>query len=169
MFGGTLFVVAGISNSGAYAKSAEPLPLSQFAGKWSGTGWGKRDSSAAREAVRCRMTARYRKATRKLVFSGKCAATSRTFTLLGHVAHYPGTNKITGRWVNPDGVGSINISGKRQVNQLSFEFQAKDRNSGEKQTFRNHWNLSSSTFSIRTDQMTPVQSTIGSISFKRKN
>ncbi|MEP2990447.1 MAG: hypothetical protein ABJN65_04450 [Parasphingorhabdus sp.] len=169
IFAAALVLANGILLSDSQAKSDVPVPLSQYAGKWTGTGWGKRDSSAAREAVRCRMTVKSRKATRKLVFSGKCAATSRTFTLLGHLAHYPGTNKMTGRWVNPDGVGSMNIVGKRRSNILSFEFRAKDRKSGKKQMFRNRWILRGSQFSIHTDQLTPAQSTIGSITFNRKN
>ncbi|WP_417622012.1 hypothetical protein [Parasphingorhabdus sp.] len=169
IFGSAIFVAAGMSISVGRAQNASPIPLSQFAGKWSGTGWGKRDGSAVLEPVRCRLIARYRKATRKLVFSGKCAATSRTFTLLGHLAHYPGTAKITGRWVNPGGVGSINIVGKRRLNQMNFEFQAKDRKSGKRERFRSRWKFRRSGFSINTAQLTPAPLPIGSITFERKN
>lgn len=154
--------------SSSQAAPIKQWPLSNYAGKWEGLGWVKRHASAERESVRCRLTARYGKNSRKLSMNGKCAAAARTFTLLGHIAGNPETNEMTGRWVNPDGVGSLNISGKRRVNSATFEFKAKDRKSGERQSFRTSWGFGKVGFSIRSQQLTPQTSEIGAISFERR-
>ena len=85
--------------NGADTANAAPeqrISLAKMTGEWRGSGWGVRHATAPRERVRCRMRAKYRAKSRKLILSGKCAATSRSFTILGHLAEYPGNKRITG-------------------------------------------------------------------------
>jgi len=164
----SLLLVFCVPLSSSHAAQIKQWPLSSYAGKWEGLGWVKRHASAEREPVRCRLTVRYRKSSEKLDMSGKCAAAARTFTLLGHIASNPTTNQMTGRWVNPDGVGSLNIAGKRRVNSATFNFDANDRKSGKRQSFRTSWGFGKTGFSITSHQLTPRTSEIGAISFERR-
>ncbi len=161
--------LAGILASPIAAKngSSARVDLSEMAGKWKGTGWGKRNSSAPREGVRCRLTAKYRKKNQKLSVSGKCAATSRTFTLLGHVAEQKNSNKMTGRWINPDGIGSINIAGRRTANKLVFTFMAKDGKTGRKRKYRTVWSLQKNGFNLTSQIAENRFQDIGIIRFRK--
>ncbi len=147
--------------------SVNRVDLSKYGGKWSGSGWGKRDAGAPRERVRCRMTAKYRAKTRRLSVSGKCAAASRSFTLLGHVAEYRGSNRLTGRWVNPSGMGSVKVAGRRNGNNLIFTFRAKDRKLGKMRQFRTVWKLNRNSFTLNSQVAKGGYRDIGSIRFSR--
>lgn len=151
----------------AKSGNAAKVALSEMTGKWKGTGWGKRNSSAPKEGVRCRLTARFRSKNRKLSVSGKCAATSRTFTLLGHVAEYNGSNKMTGRWVNPSGIGSMKIAGTRKGNNLIFTFIAKEDKTGKRRKYRSIWSLKRNGFDLRSQIAGKTFRDIGNIQFRR--
>ena len=38
---------------------------------------------------------------------------------------------MAGRWTNPNGIGAINIAGKRSGNTITFKVNAKDSKTGE--------------------------------------
>lgn len=149
------------------ATAANPVPLAQMAGQWKGSGWASRATGAARESVRCRLKAKYSAKTRKLSLSGKCASTNGTFTLLGHIADYSNSNKLTGRWVNPRGIGSMNIAGSRKGNRLTFLFDAKDKQTNRKTAYRTIWDLRNNGFSLNTGLSAGPSNALGQIDFKR--
>lgn len=143
------------------------MPLSKLAGTWKGDGWALREKGETREGVRCRLKASYKSGSRKLALSGKCAATSGTYTLLGHIADYPGTNRVTGRWVNPRGIGSVNIAGKRTGNRLTFFFDGKDEKTKRKVRYKTVWDLGNDSFSLSTGTSEGGNDALGKITFKR--
>jgi len=138
-----------------------------MAGKWNGTGWTVRNQGAAKERVRCRLTAKYSKSTRKLSLKGKCAASSGTFSLLGHIAEYPESKKLTGRWVNPRGIGSLNVAGARNGNRLTFLYRTKDKQSKRKVGYKTIWDLRASGFSLSTGLASGKPGDLGTINFQR--
>jgi len=152
--------------SNAAANNAR-TSLSSMAGKWRGSGWGVRHKGAPRERVRCRMTAKYRNRSRKLVLSGKCAAVSRSFTLLGHIAEYTDSNHITGRWINPDGLGALNIKGVRRGNHFIFDFRARDRKAKTKLKYRTVWAMKAKSILLSTVLPDDKGIKIGELSFAR--
>ncbi len=149
------------------ATAAKPVPLAKMAGQWTGDGWASRAKGASKERVRCRLKAKYSVKTRKLTLSGKCAATSGTYSLLGHIAEYPGSKKLTGRWVNPKGMGSMNITGNRRGNRLTFLFDGKDKKSKRKVAYRTVWDLRNTGFSLNTGFASGAHNALGQIDFQR--
>ncbi|MEP2990112.1 MAG: hypothetical protein ABJN65_14120 [Parasphingorhabdus sp.] len=149
------------------AKAAKSVPLANMAGQWTGNGWASRTVGASKEKVRCRLKAKYNAKTRKLSLSGKCAASSGTYTLLGHIAEYAGSKKLTGRWVNPKGIGSMNIAGNRSGNRLTFRFNNKDKKSKRKVAYKTVWDLRSGGFSLNTGLASGAHNALGQIDFQR--
>ncbi len=149
------------------AKAAKSVPLANMAGQWTGNGWASRTVGASKEKVRCRLKAKYNAKTRKLSLSGKCAASSGTYTLLGHIAEYAGSKKLTGRWVNPKGIGSMNIAGNRSGNRLTFLFNNKDKKSKRKIAYKTVWDLRNSSFSLNTGLASGAHNALGQIDFQR--
>lgn len=164
IFGCTVVTALYFATSPA-AMSAKQVKLSQMAGKWTGKGWASRKKGAAKENVRCRLTAKYRAKLRKLSVSGKCAASSGTFTLLGHIAEYSGSKKLTGRWVNPRGVGSASVKGVRSGNRLTFLLDDRDKKSNVR--YKTVWNLRSDGFTLNTGHANGLENALGQISFQR--
>ncbi len=160
-------VAAWLISGSPPANAAKPVPLAQMAGKWTGNGWASRTEGGSKEGVRCRLTAKYSAKTRKLSLSGKCAATSGTYILLGHIAEYPGSGKLTGRWVNPKGVGSLNIAGKRSGNRLTFLFDGKGKKSDRKVAYKTVWDLRNDGFSLNTGLASGAHDALGQIVFQR--
>lgn len=151
----------------AKANSETKVSLSGLGGEWRGSGWGLRHATAPQEQVRCRMRTRYHTRARRFALSGRCAATSRSFTILGHIAEYPDSDRITGRWVNPDGFGSMNIRGSRNANTFTFTFRAEDRNSKETRTYRTTWQMSQNSMTVRTSLADHDDTLVGLIQFER--
>ncbi|MBD2840998.1 hypothetical protein IB285_01880 [Erythrobacter sp. KMU-140] len=151
------------SQSGAASK----IPLSEIEGQWRGDGWAVREEGGTKEGVRCRMKTRYQSGSRRLNISGKCAATSGTYTLLGHIKDYPSTDRVTGRWVNPRGVGVVNIAGNRSGNRLTFFYEAKDKETKEKVRYKTVWDLSGDGFSLSTGVGGGSNDELGKITFRR--
>lgn len=149
------------------AIAAKTVPLAQMAGKWTGKGWASRSEGGSKEGVRCRLKAKYNAKTRKLSLSGKCAATSGTYTLLGHIAEYSNSGKLTGRWINPRGVGSLNIAGKRSGNRLTFLFEGKAKKPDRKVRYKTVWDLRNNGFSLNTRLASGAQDALGQIIFQR--
>lgn len=156
----SLCVVTSPSVSGA-----EQVHLSKMAGKWTGQGWALRKQGAPKESVRCRLTAKYSKKARKLSISGKCAASSGTFTLLGHIAEYSNSNKLTGRWVNPKGVGTANVAGSRKGNRLTFLLDRSSKKA--KKAYKTVWDIRRNGFTLNTGHATGAHNALGQISFQR--
>ena len=156
--------------NGADTANAAPeqrISLAKMTGEWRGSGWGVRHATAPRERVRCRMRAKYRAKSRKLILSGKCAATSRSFTILGHLAEYPGNKRITGRWINPSGIGSLNIRGVRRANAFIFTFRAKDRKSKKRRSYQTVWDMAPRSMKMRTMLVDHEKKPVGVIQFER--
>lgn len=165
LFVPTALLWSGVATS--QSRSTEAMPLSKLAGSWKGDGWALRQKGETKEGVRCRLKANYKSQSRRLALSGKCAATSGTYTLLGHIADYPGTNRVTGRWVNPSGVGSVKIAGTRAGNRMTFFFDSKDATTKKKVRYKTVWDLGDNTFSLSTGLGKGSSDALGKITFKR--
>jgi len=169
VLGGFIVMVAIIwmISASSPSQAASTVALSDIDGTWSGSGWAVRHEGGARENVRCRLKANYKSRARKLTLSGKCAASSGTYTLLGHIADHPGSNRVTGRWVNPRGIGAVKIAGQRTNNRLTFFFNGKDERTERKVTYKTVWKLGNDRFSLSTGTRAGADDALGTIVFKR--
>jgi hypothetical protein len=95
-------------------------------GVWSGSGWAREAVQGPKETVRCRLSNAYDDKTRALTISGRCVVPGRKLTLSGEMRSAVGSDKISGFWFNPDGLGSVNISGVTRGNIVGFTFRARD-------------------------------------------
>lgn len=154
------------------------VALSSLNGDWSGTGWGTRYPGASKERLRCRLKARYqhRKGGRSaagknksamLKLSGRCAATSRSFNIAGHISEQSGSRKITGRINNPDGIGAINVAGYRDGNKLVFNYKAKDKKTKKTRKYQSVWTIGKTKISYKTTLREPGKKVVGAVTFAR--
>lgn len=100
-------------------------PLQDMAGTWRGTGWAKRTADSAQEPVKCRLKNTYDASARRITVAGKCVVPGRKIDMAGHIeAKKSGT--ATGRWFNPDGLGSTKLTGTYTNGRILFSFRVKD-------------------------------------------
>lgn len=98
--------------------------LEQLTGTWVGKGWARQEPNTAKEAIRCRLTNKTEARSGTLFANGKCAAAGKSFKINGQIQPLSGGKRYQGRWTNPDGIGSIPVSGRRQENKLTLSFTA---------------------------------------------
>lgn len=141
--------------------------LSSLDGRWSGSGWAKRNSGSPREVVRCRIKNTYVDASQRLVVTGKCVVPGRKFDLSGTVSARDGSNEINGRWSNPFGMGSTRVNGRRSGDQIRFTFSAKDPETKMLVDQAMKWIRSGEGFSITTLNQEENGEALSKIEFRR--
>jgi len=87
------------------ASAALSAPLADMKGTWKGSGWARETPQGPQETVRCRITNSYDTSELTLTLSGQCVVPGRRLTIAGTLTGTEGTERITGRWANPDGIG----------------------------------------------------------------
>ncbi|MEM7438543.1 MAG: hypothetical protein AAF393_03020 [Pseudomonadota bacterium] len=139
------------------AAPATAQPLADMGGTWRGSGWARQTPDGPQETIRCRITNTYDTATLTLSVKGQCAVPGRKLTLSGTLVGQDGSEKITGRWSNPDGLGRTKVSGVQRDGLVAFTFRAKDPATGDDLAQNIVWRLFGDTLRLRaTDRADPA-------------
>lgn len=142
-------------------------PLAEMEGAWKGSGWARETPDGPKETVRCQIRNSYDNASLTLTLKGHCVVPGRRLTLSGNIVGTDGTERITGRWSNPDGIGSARVVGIQRDNIVAFNFSAIDPNTGSNVAQNVEWRLSEGGLHLRsTDRQNPALM-MSDISFNR--
>lgn len=159
----TLCALAMITATTATAQE----PLSQMEGNWRGSGWARETQSRPQETLRCQITNSYDAASLTLTLSGRCVVPGRRLSLEGRLKGTPGATRITGRWSNPDGIGSARIVGLQRDGIVAFNFNATDPATGRKIARNVEWRVAEDTLRLRATDRADPSIMMSDISFTR--
>ena len=147
--------------------SVSAEPLADMQGAWSGSGWARETPAGPKETVRCRLNNTYDARALTLTVSGRCAVPGRKIALAGEIKGHAGSEQITGHWFNPDGLGSVRISGVLRGDVIAFTFRAKDPDTSQDLAQNVEWRAQNSLLRLRaTDRVNP-DVTMSDITFTR--
>jgi len=139
------------------ASAASADPLADMDGTWRGSGWARETQQGPQETVRCQITNSYDSATLTLTLSGQCVVPGRRLTISGTLTGSEGAERVTGRWSNPDGIGSTRIVGIQRDGIVAFNFNATDPATGRNLAQNVEWRVSDDTLRLRsTDRSDPT-------------
>jgi len=144
--------------------------LADLSGNWTGRGWAKQSLEAPKEAVFCRIRNALSKDKNELKTTGRCAVANKTFTLDGLIAVSASSNRVTGRWRIPRGGGDAAISGRKDANQISFTFEAKETSTKQKLEHRAKWSLRGAVLTLTASASPPSNGSfvdLSSVQFKK--
>jgi hypothetical protein len=105
-------------------------PLARMQGAWAGSGWARETPQGPPETVRCRLENSFDDAAAALSITGQCVVPGRKMVMEGQIRGHAGSDRITGEWVNLNGIGSVGISGVQRGDIVAFTFRAKDPATG---------------------------------------
>lgn len=138
------------------ASAALSEPLADMDGTWRGSGWAREIQQGPQETVRCQITNRYNTSALTLTLSGQCVVPGRKLTIAGKLTGSEDVGRITGRWSNPDGIGSVSIVGIQRDGIVAFNFSATDPATGRDLAQNVEWRVSDETLRLRsTDRSDP--------------
>lgn len=147
--------------------SAVAGPLVDMQGAWSGSGWARETPAGPKEAVRCRLENTYDTRALTLTVSGRCVVPGRKIALAGEIKGKSGSEQITGHWFNPDGLGSVRISGVQRGDVVAFTFRAKDPKSGHDIAQNVEWRVTAVGLHWRSSDRADPSVMISDITFER--
>lgn len=150
------------------ASSLMADPLSEMDGTWRGTGWARQTPSGPQEALRCQIRNAYDQVTLTLTLSGECAVPGRRLKIAGLLTGTQGAEQITGRWSNPDGAGSVRITGLQRDPIVAFTFTAKDPETGRNLAQNVEWRLMDGTLRLRATDRDDPSIMMSDVSFAKE-
>ena len=131
-------------------------PLADMSGTWRGSGWAKEGPKGPEETVRCQIRNEFDEASKTLTISGQCVVPGRRLTISGTLVGSDGSERITGRWSNPDGIGSVRIVGIQRDDIVAYNFHAIDPTTGRDLAQNVEWRVSVDALWLRsTDRSNP--------------
>lgn len=142
-------------------------PLADMDGAWRGTGWARETPQGPQEVVRCQIQNEYDDASQTLVLSGQCVVPGRRITMSGSLTGSVGGERITGRWFNPDGIGSVSVVGVQRDGIVAFNFTAIDPATGRNLAQNIEWRVSVNTLRLRSTDRNDPSIMMTDISFDR--
>jgi len=138
------------------ASAARAEPLADMQGTWRGSGWARETQQGPQETVRCQISNGYESSALTLTLSGQCVVPGRRLTISGTLVGSRDGERITGRWSNPDGIGSTAIVGMQRDGIVAFNFSAVDPATGRILAQNVEWRISDETLRLRsTDRKDP--------------
>lgn len=149
------------------ASTALSGPLADMDGSWRGSGWARETLQGPQETVRCQIANSYDKSALTLTLSGQCVVPRRRLTIAGTLTGSEGIERITGRWSNPDGIGSVRIVGTQRDGIVAFNFSATDPATGGKLAQNVEWRVSDGTLRLRSTDRSDPSIMMSDISFGR--
>lgn len=161
MIRGVLIALALIGQAG-YAD-----PLAEMAGEWRGAGWARETPQGPKEALRCRLSNTYDTKTLTLAVSGRCAAAGRKVNMSGTLQGTKGSDVLSGRWMNPDGAGSVRLRGVVKGKRVAFTFKAKDPNTGRDLAQNVEWVPLADGLHLRSTDRAQPDITMSDVKFTR--
>lgn len=157
----TLFAIIMLS----YPAAAEPI--ADLSGVWRGSGWAKETPKGPRETVRCRIENVYDNVTRRLKLSALCVVPGRKLKLSGSLQGKKGSEQISGRWSNPNGIGSVRVVGTQRGNIVSFTFKTTRAVNGRRHAQNVEWRISKDSLRLRSVERSDPNNSMSEISFSR--
>lgn len=140
----------------ATSSMATAGPLADMDGKWRGSGWAKETSQGPQETVRCQITNTYNLANNTLTLLGQCVVPGRRLTIDGTLTGTDGSERITGNWSNPDGIGNARVVGVQRDGIVAFNFSALDPTTARHVAQNVEWRVSDGALRLRaTDRKDP--------------
>lgn len=149
------------------ASAAAAEPLADMDGTWRGSGWARETQQGPQETMRCQITNSYDTATLTLTLSGQCVVPGRRLTISGTLTGAEGVEQITGRWFNPDGIGSTRIVGIQRDGIVAFNFNATDPATGRNLAQNVEWRVSDQTLRLRSTDRSDPSIMMSDITFGR--
>lgn len=137
-----IFVIVG--------SSAMAEPLADMVGTWQGSGWARETPQGPQESVRCKIRNKFDDASDTLTLSGQCVVPGKRISISGKLTGSDGAERITGRWSNPDGIGSVRVVGIQRDNFVVFTFTATDPATGRDLAQNVEWRISDGTLRLRS-------------------
>jgi hypothetical protein len=141
--------------------------LSQMGGTWQGTGWARETPQGPQETLRCRITNTYDAATLTLTLKGLCAVPGRRIDIGGRLSGTQGSTQVSGRWSNPDGIGSVPVSGLQRDGLVAFTFAATEIATGRDLAQNVEWRVSEGELRLRSTDRADPTIHMSDISFSR--
>lgn len=152
--------------SAASALAADPL--AEMAGSWRGTGWARQTPTGPQETLRCQIRNSYEAGTLTLTLAGQCIVPGRRLKIAGALTGTDGAERITGRWSNPDGGGSVRITGLQRGPIVAFTFTAKDPQTGRNLAQNVEWRLIDGTLRLRSTDRDDPTIMMSDVSFEKR-
>ena len=149
----------------ALASVGSAEPLAQMAGVWSGSGWARETKSGPKEALRCRLSNTFDAGV--LTISGRCAVPSRKIALAGELRSTKNSERITGHWFNPDGLGSVSIVGVQRGDAVAFTFRAKDPKTQAEVAHNVEWRVTGDSLRMRSNDRAEPSIAMSDVTFIR--
>lgn len=156
------FLIATIAASAALSE-----PLADMEGDWRGAGWARQTLQGPQETVRCQITNSYDAPALTLTLSGQCVVPGRRLTISGTLMGSEGVERITGRWFNPDGIGSVRIAGIQRDGIVAFNFSATDPATGHDLAQNVEWRISDGKLRLRSTDRSDPSILMSDITFGR--
>lgn len=156
------FLIAKIAASAALSE-----PLADMEGDWRGSGWARQTLQGPQETLRCQITNSYDTPALTLTLSGQCVVPGRRLTISGTLVGSEGVERITGRWSNPDGIGSVRIAGIQRDGIVAFSFSATDPATGRDLAQNVEWRVSDGTLRLRSTDRSDPSILMSDITFGR--
>lgn len=149
------------------APTAQAGPMADMAGSWRGSGWVKQTNDGPQESIRCQIENAFDAAHLKLTLSGICAVPGRKLTLSGTLSGSPNSARITGRWSNPDGLGSVRVVGVEQADLIAFTFSTRDPVTEREISQNVEWRVTDSSLHLRSGDRTDTDILLSDIIFRK--
>lgn len=149
------------------ASAAAADPLAQMAGTWRGAGWAKQTPQGPQETVRCQITNAYDSPSRTLTLSGQCVVPGQRLNISGTLTGSEGSERLTGRWSNPDGKGRVPVVGLQRDGIVAFNFSALDPSTGRKVAQNVEWRVSAGALRLRSTDRADPSIMLSDISFSQ--
>ena len=156
------YMIALVAASNAWSE-----PLAQMDGTWRGTGWARETQQGPQETVRCKITNNYDSSALTLTLSGQCVVPGRRLSISGTLTGSEGKERISGRWSNPDGIGSVRIVGVQRDGVVAFYFNAADPATGRNLAQNVQWRVSDGALRLRSTDRNDPNIMMSDITFSR--
>lgn len=152
--------------SAASALAADPL--AEMGGTWQGAGWARETPTGPKETLRCKISNTYETGTLTLTLAGQCIVPGRRLKIAGELSGTKGAERITGRWSNPEGGGSVRITGLQRDAIVAFTFTAKDPETGRNLAQNIEWRLTDNTLRLRATDRDDPTIMMSDVSFEKR-
>lgn len=149
------------------AGAAAADPLEQMGGTWRGAGWAKQTPQGPQETVRCKITNAYDVPSRTLTLSGQCVVPGQRLSISGTLTGSEGSERVTGRWSNPDGIGRVPVVGLQRDGIVAFNFSAIDPSTGQKVAQNVEWRVAAGALRLRSTDRADPSIMLSDISFSQ--
>jgi len=149
------------------ATTASADPLAKMVGAWRGSGWARETPQGPQETVRCQIQNDYDEDNSTLTLSGQCVVPGRRLTISGTLVSSDFSERITGQWSNPDGIGSVRIFGIQRDGIVAFNFSATDPATGRDLAQNVEWRVSDGALRLRSSDRRNPDIIMSDISFNQ--